>query len=129
MSSGTEPGVPPEETSVGEDAEGEGAETQRNGPEAIPRILIITGLIIIMGSYIGLNHLVVNLWDAEPLQMEIAIDVLLIGALLVAVGFVIGAMDVRINRLVRVGMVIGIAVLVSLLVYEALVLFGSSQIP
>lgn len=129
MSSGTEPGVPPEKTSVGEDAEGEEAETQRNGPEAIPRILIITGLIIIIGSYIGLNHLVANLWDAEPLQMEIAVDVLLIGALLVAIGFVIGAMDVRINRLVRVGMVIGVAVLVSLLVYEALVLFGSSQIP
>ena len=129
MSSGTEPGVPLEETSVGEDAEGEEAETRRNGPEAIPRILIITGLIIIMGSYIGLNHLVANLWDAEPLQMEIAVDALLIGTLLVAIGFVIGAMDVRINRLVRVGMVIGIAILVSLLVYEALVLFGSSQIP
>ncbi|MCK4456016.1 MAG: hypothetical protein KAU99_06685 [Thermoplasmata archaeon] len=129
MSSGTESGVPPEKKPSGEVAEGEEAETQGNGPEAIPKILIITGLIIIMGSYIGLNHLVANLWDAEPLQMEIAVDVLLIGAVLVAIGFVIGAMDARINRLVRVGMVMGVAVLVSVLVYEALVLFGSSQIP
>lgn len=129
MSSGTEPGVPPEETSVVEDKEGEETETSRSGPEAIPRMLIIVGLIIIVGSYVGFNHLVVNLWDAEPLQMEIAIDVLLIGALLVAIGFVMGALNTDIDPLTRVGMVIGLAVLVSVLVYEALVIFGSSQIP
>ncbi|MFQ6128008.1 MAG: hypothetical protein ACE5QW_03805 [Thermoplasmata archaeon] len=93
----------------------------------IPLVLIVAGLIIIVGCHIGLSHLIVNKVDAEPLQWEIVIDFMAVGTLLVALGLAVGAFNPEIDNLVRLGMILGAAVMISLLVYQALVLFGTFQ--
>lgn len=90
--------------------------------------LVVVGLITVLGSYIVLNHLVANAWDSDPLHWEIATDIVLIGALLIIVGLFAGALDKDVDPLVRLGMILGAAIVMSLLIYEALVLFSAFQL-
>lgn len=94
----------------------------------VPVTFIVVGLITVLGSYMVLNHLVANAWDSDPLHWEITTDIVLIGALLITVGLLSGALDKDVDPLVRLGMILGAAIVMSLLIYEALLLFSAFQL-
>lgn len=105
-----------------------GDETVTNRkPGAIPVTLVVVGLIVVLGSYMVLNHLLAIAWDSDPLHWEIVTDIVLVGALLIVVGLLVGALDDNVDSLVRLGMVLGAAIVISLVVYEALTLFSIFQ--
>lgn len=112
-----------EAPSGGED---ENATTRK--PGAIPATLIVVGLIVVLGSYMVLNHLLAIAWDSDPLHWEIVTDIVLVGVLITVVGLLVGALDDNVDSLVRLGMVLGAAVMISLVVYEALTLFSIFQL-
>jgi hypothetical protein len=107
---------------------GEPEKMMSRKPGFVPVTLVVVGLITVLGSYIVLNHLVANAWDSDPLHWEIATDIVLIGALLIIVGLFAGALDKDVDPLVRLGMILGAAIVMSLLIYEALVLFSAFQL-
>lgn len=94
----------------------------------IPVTLIVVGLITVIGSCMVLNHLVANAWDSDPLHWEIATNTVLVGTLLVTVGLLAGAFDQNVDPLLRLGMILGATVMVSLVIYEALQLMSTFQL-